>query len=651
MARRANPGYPGGAVALTPGTLVSWQGQPYKVRQLSGLESVLIEHLETGHTASCHPMDLHGINQVEFVGPPTREDSEQADLSEFSANEWATANALLKRLQPLMDLPDRKRSDVGQFAASEGVNVSTVYDWIRQYQECGHVSSLIKRPRGRRVGMRRLSPEVEAVYEAVKEEIHFDQRALPPATVIEAINERCAALGLKPPHANTIRNRLAAIDVYEDLGRRGNKAKAKKATEPTPGIFPDAPFPLSCVQIDHFKLDIRCVDEGTRRPIKKDIWVTLAFDVCTRIILGYFLGYMKPSSYTTGVCLFMAIMRKDALLTKLGLPGRWPAFGMMRKVHADNAKEFKGKLLQRAADEHKIDLQLRPVKTPRYGGHIERMIGNINREMHKKRGTTHSNPRVAPDYDSEGNAIYTLAEIETDLVDWIVNTYHVRPHRHLKTTPLRAWEVGLLGDSTKAGIGLPEIPPDHEKLRLDFLPPFERTIQTQGVEYELSGYYHEILNRWINAMDPKNPTKKRKFLFRDDPRDVTRIWFYEPDLKRYFEIPNRDASLAPMSRAEYKEARHALVAEGQTHVDGAAIAGRAARSRAREEEALRKTQVARQSRSRSKAKTQDAPASAPGSGIYAQTPVLPKSPPVKPDIFDDPFSAPIQPRTDIKVRR
>ena len=97
------------------------------------------------------------------------------------------------------------------------------------------------------------------------------------------------------------------------------------------------------------------------------------------------------------------------------------------------------------------------------------------------------------------------------------------------------------------GHGIPSKTYDESRLKLDFMPFIERTIQVYGVQTHGITYYHDALRRWINATDPTNKKLKRQFLFRFDPRDISAIYFYDPELCSYFRIPYRDTSHPPIS--------------------------------------------------------------------------------------------------------
>ena len=62
------------------------------------------------------------------------------------------------------------------------------------------------------------------------------------------------------------------------------------------------------------------------------------------------------------------------------------------------------------------------------------------------------------------------------------------------------------------------------------MPYEERTVQRHGIVIDEIPYYDDVLRPWINATDPRDATgkRKRKFIIRRDPRDLSRIYFYDP---------------------------------------------------------------------------------------------------------------------------
>ncbi|MBI5791883.1 MAG: DDE-type integrase/transposase/recombinase [Rhodocyclales bacterium] len=658
---------PGGFINLAQGAYASYGGRTCKIRRVISLDCVVIQYVDGDETERVHPTELRPVVEAPTdkgssseasdegkAAAKTTSASNQTNLDEISDPDWKQAKANLEIIKPLLENPKRTRADVEAVAKANSVNASTIYKWISSYSSTGHVSGLVSAKRGRKKGTKLLSPEQEAVIEEEIEK-YLDPQAITPATLIDDLETRFDELGLPRPHPNTIRNRIADIPLKRRISSRGNTELSQQRFDPAPGKFPDGKHPLDCVQIDHVQLDIKVVDSDTRQTIEKRPWLTLVIDCYSRMIVGYFLSLMHPSAFGAGVALYMGMMPKRDLLAELGLPGRWPVFGKIRKIFADNAKEFKGSVLQRACEEHQIDLQLRPVKTPKYGAYIESMVGNVNKQLHKKPGTVHRSPNVSPDYDSSAEAAYTLATLECEIVDWIVNRYHVSVHSSLNTTPLKKWERGLLGDSKAAGIGLPPIPANPEKLRLDFLPFEKRAVHPYGVEIDRF-YYHEVLNRWIGEPDPDDSGKKRKFIFHYDPRSIRLIWFWDPEVKRHFEIPLRDPNWPDISWEEYREYVRTMKQEGASHVDEAAIKGYVQRSKLRTQTEVEKTQQAkgRGKRSAPKDAHKDPKNTAPGAERYAATSAASsKNPKAEGDAqggdADNIFNKPAAPFEDIDI--
>jgi putative transposase len=101
------------------------------------------------------------------------------------------------------------------------------------------------------------------------------------------------------------------------------------------------------------------------------------------------------------------------------------------------------------------------------------------------------------------------------------------------------------------GIGIPTIPADEQTLILDFMPYWKRTVQHTGVSIDKLDYYDTCLNPFINTKDENG--KAKKYVFRRDPRDISKIWFYDPIIKKYFKVPFANQALPQMSVWEFKQ--------------------------------------------------------------------------------------------------
>ena len=155
----------------------------------------------------------------------------------------------------------------------------------------------------------------------------------------------------------------------------------------------------------------------------------------------------------------------------------------------------------------------------------------------------------------------SLSEFERWFTILCVEAYHHKRHSALGMPPITKWQEGIVGTAKTPGIGLPPRIADEQRLKLDLMPFETRTVQQYGIVWDHIEYQDDVLRRWINEPDPDNPKNKRKFLCRRDPRDISVIWFYDPELQEYYPIPYRNTSHPPISIWELREAERRLTQE------------------------------------------------------------------------------------------
>lgn len=575
------------AFAVQPGTEVLVGERRGTVTRILDLGAVLVRDAQTGQVRRARLAELQPALPNSTLASP--------ELEELADEDWQTAQRRLDVIRPLVGKRGRTRAEVGQRAREFELHPNTLYKWLTAYEATGRLSALMPKTR-RDKGATRLAAEIEAIIQASIEDIYLTSQRKPVSRVCDDVRRRCLNAGLEPPHANTIRNRIAQLAEPLRSKRRDGRKAASEAFSPIEGEFPGADWPLAVVQIDHTKLDIILVDDHHRRPIGRP-WITLAIDVFSRMVAGFYVSFDPPGALATGLCLAHAILPKEQWLAKRDIDAEWPVWGFPKTLHMDNAKEFRGVMLQRACAEYGIDIDWRPVARPHFGGHIERLLGTASKEIHTLPGTTFSNPQQRGSYDSEGKAALTLSEFEAWLAVYIAQVYHQRKHSSLGMSPLAKYREGVFGTEQRLGVGLPARIADEDRLRLDFTPFVERTVQDYGVVIDDVHYYHDVLRRWIGAKDPTSPKTKRKFVFRRDPRDISTIWFFDPELRTYYPIPYRDTSHPAISLWELREAER-MVKQAGNAADERALFEAYDRMRTIEEDAQAKTKAVRRAQQR-----------------------------------------------------
>jgi len=509
-------------------------------------------------------------------------------ITELSEAQWVLAEKRYHIIKPLLNR-DTAQS-LATVSSQSGYSRATLYRWMKKYKASKVISALTNEVNRGGKGKHRLPVVVEAIVLTVLENQYLTRQRPSISHITREINRRTREAGLTAPHYSTIRARIHALSQEEQLRGRYDPKLAKNKCQPMKGGFPDAGFPLAAVQIDHTTLDIVIVDELSRKPVGRP-WMTVAIDVFSRMIIGFYISLDPPGALGTGLCISHAILPKDSWLSQMDIGEAWPCHGLMKSLYLDNAREFHGKMLERGCLEYGIEINFRPVATPNYGGHIERLLGTVLKEIHQLPGTTFSSIQQRRYYDAEGKACFTLKELERWLSLFVVQIYHNRLHQALNTTPLAKYRDGVSGTDEQIGTGALLTIENERKLKLDFLPFVERSVQRYGIVIDFIAYYHDVLRKWVTAHTPSAGKGRRlqKFVVKRDPRDISAVYFYDPELQDYFCIPYRNTAYPPISIWEHRHILRLLKAKGLTEVNEELIFETYREMRAIQEKAVQTT--------------------------------------------------------------
>jgi putative transposase len=433
---------------------------------------------------------------------------------------------------------ERIGSALAEAADELGVAKSHVWRLYRLLKKNGGRASALEPNRsGPKRGSRRLGADVEKLIDETLRKRYLVAEAPSFLRVVGEIRAACAASGYQPPARQTIKARLDAMDQRDVLRKQKGAKAAREAFAPVSGAY-NVDRPLEVVQIDHTLADIILVDHVDRKPLHRP-WLTVAIDVATRLILGFYVSFDAPSVLSVALCLDHCFRDKSIGRVKEleGLP--WPTAGIPKAIHVDNAQEFRSHAFQEACDEWGIEVNYRPPGRPHYGGHVERLIGTCMGAVHVLPGTTNSSPQNNGDYDSVGTASMTLSEFE----DWLaleVFRYHAKRHGSLERTPLAAW-AHLVGDDVGRRVV------DHDAFLISFMPFERRKLGRTGIKLFSIQY-------WSDAFAPIIGQTSGPLMIKYDPRDLSSIWVITEE-GRTVEARYRDLSRPRISWWEYKYAR------------------------------------------------------------------------------------------------
>ncbi|MFJ3483872.1 helix-turn-helix domain-containing protein [Pseudomonas sp. NPDC090202] len=591
---------------IRPGSLAYWRNQACIVLELKGLLEAVVRMTEDQST--------HIVRAAELRASPVSDFALTAKHVFAEDRDWAEAVERHKLIQPLLVDGRKSLEEVQAAAEVSGRSVSTIYRWIKRFEETGLVSSLLRSARQDK-GQLRLDQELEDVITKWVEASYLVEERPSVKKLHQDIKTECEELGLQPPHVNTIHQRVRDIDEQERHKRRLGPRSAKDKYRPLRGSFPKTDAPNSVVQIDHTPVDVIIVDEADRLPIGRPN-LTMSIDVHTRMIGGFFFSLDPVGANSAALCIAHAVTQKSYWLAARDIPAEWPVYGLMQKIHVDNAKEFKGRALTRGCDEYGIILENRPRKQPNYGPHIERAFRTFMEKGHQLPGTTFSNTLDKLNYDSEGKACMTLKELELWFTIFVVYIYHNEPHRGLGgISPINYYSQCVHGTKDMPGVGLPEPIENEEKFRLDFTPYFLRTVQRHGAKIDGINYYAPVLRTRI--AEDGDDGKGRKFIFVQDPRDISVVYFLDPDEAIYHPVPYFNPRHPPISVWELREVTRRILDTPGGKVNEAAIFEGVRRMRAVEKQAIEKTRLAKNARALEKRKRRMAERRIGWNGVHA----------------------------------
>jgi putative transposase len=299
---------------------------------------------------------------------------------------------------------------------------------------------------------------------------------LPVAWILEECKRRTRSKGLGAPSRRAVDARLRDREL-DSLKRQQFIAKEDQAE----ALTPRSRKALAIVQMDHTMVNVMVVDEVLRQSMGRP-WITIAFDIATRVVLGFALRLGPPSATSVGLALTMACLPKDQWLKDRDLDLNWAPFGVPTLVHVDNGKDFHSLALTRGCERYGISLDYRPPGRPQFGGHIERYLGTLMRRIHGLPGTIFSNPTARGLYKSEARATMTMSELERWIALEIAGKYHQYVHRGVHAIPAQLWDRSIRRIS-------PTVVADAERFVIDFLPAETRRVGRNGFQIHRFCYW------------------------------------------------------------------------------------------------------------------------------------------------------------------
>ncbi|WP_105186441.1 Mu transposase C-terminal domain-containing protein [Micropruina glycogenica] len=470
----------------------------------------------------------------------------------------------------------------GSSGGQEGRSTVTpraIEKWVKAYEAQG-LRGLVD---GRSTRNRKGFDDLDARFRAIVDEVVAPFDGTASAVNLEELRRRTwlkmTEQGLE---RSIVPERLSLEYISWRYNTRGSRPRAHRsaAVRKRSAHKPSLVVHPSHVAIDSTRADNLVWDELRQTPYSVEI--TAIISVSTRVILALRVTPRSANGVEAGLCLYDA-MRPLSMKVEGATADHWRWAGIPKSLESPlfTARQDVSRPLDTLQGTHQVP-GLRPTSIRSDHGsifmsaHFKELLRNFGISLWSSRvGASTDNAYIERFWETIQSALQavegykgrnvsergrkviqanqplmTAFELETHLRRYVALQYHLTPHRGLhipglethKVTPLEYFDFAMeaCGDISV---------PQHPDLIFDFLPIRWLTIRHAGVEFKGLSYDSPVLDQYRHVRRGTFRPDDSAAPFFYDPRDVTRIWFRDPDKGRVSEVPCRQAHLflAPLT--------------------------------------------------------------------------------------------------------
>lgn len=432
----AVPMNPRGPAPLVANTRLIWDGRPWTLVNLGETTTTLLPEVgQPLQLPSAFFLQLLDRGALSFPDGEGEGQVNQEVTDKLQAASPADLGEANRRFQKVMAYLESDPSVLGD------ISKRTLSRWVKQFREaetqygCGYIGLLpLTGQRGNRTP--KAPKESSQLLDSFIAE-HFETpRQAPAASVYRAYTRACQQQNLAPLSQRSFYQRLKQRPQREQREKRRG-AKAAYATQPwhwelTRSTPRHGDRPLAIVHLDHTQLDVELRSAATGRLLGRP-WVTLMVDAYSRRILALYLTFDAPSYRSCMMAIRLCVQRF----------GRFP-----QAIVVDGGKEFHSLYFDSLLARYHCLKKTRPGAKPRFGSVIERLFGTTNTQfVFNLLGNTQAAKQVrelTPAVDPKKQAVWTLGDLYSYLVEYAYSIYDQNPHPALSMSPRTAYEQGLI---------------------------------------------------------------------------------------------------------------------------------------------------------------------------------------------------------------
>lgn len=434
--------------------------------------------------------------------------------------------------------------------AGEPVNkpdLKTVRGWTADAGAKPKIDPLISRHRHKGNYIDRVEQEIRDLLDQMVNE-HW--KAHPPIdmdTFKTLVHGRIKELNAALPEGATpfrlagvsaIRSSIDAVPLDEMMeARRGKPRTFYKYGSAEAQKDPKAP--LDRVELDATTADLFVVCSRTGLPLGRPT-IVICIDRCTRMVLGWFVTFEKPSILALMQCLRNSILAKT-YIAEMNEEHGWnirhecKTFGIPMSLTLDRALENVAHHVAKLALRIGInEVHIMGGKKPWLKGCVESTIGTMSEKLlHPTKGTSFHNALMRMGYDPTKDAVCTVDDLDHGLHKYFIDIYPREPRRSLNNRrAVDVWDELTRRHPVDSVSSIDDL--DHLFGRTDSAVPGRHGINANSMQY----FSKELLELQRNSRFQRALAKQGGALeYGLDPADIGRIHVQLPHEERTIIVP------------------------------------------------------------------------------------------------------------------
>lgn len=539
-------------IHLRPGSLVKLGDEIVRIERIADFDTVVVS-------------DRHNrVQRVPIADILQKRDSpSEPSKTKMDSIRLAKIDRYATAFAGILDPSKRSTKEVKKAGEQVGISVASAYRALGRYDASGTIDELPPPTRPGGKGKSRIAPEADETIRRLLRTRHPGPFRVLRSLFVKNVKKELRDKGLSVADS-TIWARLKSFDPGPPRNSRRNRSQGQPTQELLSSHYPSTRRPLETVQVDHWRADAEIVSEDRLQAIGR-FTLTMGIDVHTRMIYCAHVGLHAPGSIPFGLAMINGMTRKQGLAERLSINLTLPMAGVPTRLYLDNAGEFTGNMVKGACRTFNIQLTLRPVESPEYGGHIERLLGTFATRFKSLPGATGSNIQERRVLEPMRTAAMTLEDMERHI--WLlIEEYHHTPHSALGgKTPLEAYQCHFF-DQQGPIRPLPKFFADDISLWIHWWPIAFRTIRRTGVRFQELDYVSDELGPLLRR---KAEWSAQKMEIRIDPLSARHVYLRHPeDSNRWIKLHCKLITMPDVSHESVRDAVKQARAEKRKPVPG-----------------------------------------------------------------------------------